>query len=153
LESTILRPDAGRTVVGDLPLERYLALPAGEKPFRIAMVFQGAALLGSLRVGENVGLRLREHHQRRRRTCTSYSSRSSSATWTPLTGADRHAHRSLPHGARGDPTHNLGLASAIADRVAFLDGGCIIGCMPPAELTASTHPLIREFLRAAGLGR
>jgi phospholipid/cholesterol/gamma-HCH transport system ATP-binding protein len=57
------RPDAGRIVVGDLPLERYLALPAGEKPFRIAMVFQGAALLASLTVADNVALRLREHHQ------------------------------------------------------------------------------------------
>ena len=57
------RPDAGRILVGDMPLERYLALPAGEKPFRIAMVFQGAALLASLTVADNVALRLREHHQ------------------------------------------------------------------------------------------
>jgi phospholipid/cholesterol/gamma-HCH transport system ATP-binding protein len=57
------RPDAGRIAVGDLPLERYLALPTGEKPFRIAMVFQGAALLASLTVADNVALRLREHHQ------------------------------------------------------------------------------------------
>ena len=57
------RPDAGHIVVGDMPLERYLALPAGKKPFRIAMVFQGAALLASLTVADNVALRLREHHQ------------------------------------------------------------------------------------------
>jgi phospholipid/cholesterol/gamma-HCH transport system ATP-binding protein len=47
-------------VVGGLELPRYLALSPDEKPFRIAMVFQNAALLGSLTVAENVGLRLRE---------------------------------------------------------------------------------------------
>jgi phospholipid/cholesterol/gamma-HCH transport system ATP-binding protein len=58
------RPDAGRIVVGDLPLERYLALPPDQKPFRIAMVFQNAALLASLTVAENVGLRLSERAER-----------------------------------------------------------------------------------------
>jgi phospholipid/cholesterol/gamma-HCH transport system ATP-binding protein len=55
------RPDAGRIVVGGVPIERYIAMPPEEKPFRIAMVFQNAALLASLTVAENVGLRLREH--------------------------------------------------------------------------------------------
>jgi phospholipid/cholesterol/gamma-HCH transport system ATP-binding protein len=54
------RPDAGRIVVGGVELPRYLAIPPEEKPFRIAMVFQSAALLASLTVGENVSLRLRE---------------------------------------------------------------------------------------------
>jgi len=54
------RPDSGRIVVGGIPLERYLAMPPDEKPFRIAMVFQNAALLASLTVAENVGLRLYE---------------------------------------------------------------------------------------------
>jgi phospholipid/cholesterol/gamma-HCH transport system ATP-binding protein len=57
------KPDAGHIEIGGIPLERYLALPPGAKPFRIAMVFQGAALLASLTVAENVALRLREHHQ------------------------------------------------------------------------------------------
>jgi phospholipid/cholesterol/gamma-HCH transport system ATP-binding protein len=59
------RPDAGRIVVGGLDLQRYLALSPEAKPFRIAMVFQSAALLASLTVAGNVGLRLRE---RRRHT-------------------------------------------------------------------------------------
>ena len=54
------RPDAGRIVVGGIPIERYVAMDPEEKPFRIAMVFQSAALLASLTVAENVGLRLRE---------------------------------------------------------------------------------------------
>jgi phospholipid/cholesterol/gamma-HCH transport system ATP-binding protein len=56
-------PDAGRIVVGGMELARYRALPAEEKPFRIAMVFQNAALLASLTVAENVSLRLREQHR------------------------------------------------------------------------------------------
>jgi phospholipid/cholesterol/gamma-HCH transport system ATP-binding protein len=56
-------PDAGRIVVGGMELARYRALPADEKPFRIAMVFQSAALLASLTVAENVSLRLREQHR------------------------------------------------------------------------------------------
>jgi phospholipid/cholesterol/gamma-HCH transport system ATP-binding protein len=55
------RPDAGRIAIGGLELDRYLATPPEEKPFRVAMVFQNAALLASLSVAENVGLRLREH--------------------------------------------------------------------------------------------
>jgi len=55
------RPDAGRIVVGGIPIERYVAMDPEEKPFRIAMVFQSAALLASLTVAENVSLRLREH--------------------------------------------------------------------------------------------
>src|SRR5262245_6249324 len=54
------RPDAGRITVGGIELGEYLATPPEEKPFRIAMVFQSAALLASLSVAENVGLRLRE---------------------------------------------------------------------------------------------
>ena len=57
------RPDAGRIVVGGLELPRYLALAPEAKPFRIAMVFQSAALLASLTVAENVSLRLRERRQ------------------------------------------------------------------------------------------
>ena len=49
--------------MGDLPLPEYLALPPDEKPFRIAMVFQSAALLASLTVAENVSLRLLEQRR------------------------------------------------------------------------------------------
>ena len=57
-------PDAGRITLGGIELARYRAMPPEEKPFRVAMVFQSAALLASLTVAENVGLRLRERgHQ------------------------------------------------------------------------------------------
>src|SRR5437867_11215053 len=57
------RPDAGRITVGGIELGEYLALPPEEKPFRIAVVFQSSALLASLTVAENVGLRLRERRR------------------------------------------------------------------------------------------
>ena len=52
--------DRGRITVGGLDIARYRALPAADKPFRMAIVFQNAALLGSLTVAENVALRSRE---------------------------------------------------------------------------------------------
>mgnify|MGYP000098598232 CR=1 FL=1 len=54
-------PDAGSIEVGGIALDRWRALRSEDKPFRIAMVFQNAALLASLTVAENVGLRLAEH--------------------------------------------------------------------------------------------
>jgi phospholipid/cholesterol/gamma-HCH transport system ATP-binding protein len=53
-------PDAGRIAVGGIDAATYRATPADRKPFRMAVVFQNAALLGSLSVTENVALRLRE---------------------------------------------------------------------------------------------
>jgi phospholipid/cholesterol/gamma-HCH transport system ATP-binding protein len=53
-------PDRGRVLLGGLDVAAYRALARDEKPFRTAMVFQGAALLGSLTVWENVALRLIE---------------------------------------------------------------------------------------------
>jgi phospholipid/cholesterol/gamma-HCH transport system ATP-binding protein len=193
------RPDAGHIVVGGLPLERYLALPAGEKPFRIAMVFQGAALLGSLTVGENVALRLREHHQgapaeiaatvrrvleqvelgdvesklpseisggMRKRAAIARALAidpelilydEPTADLDPILTEQIGELIARIRTARGSTqvivTHNLGLARAIADRIAVLDGGHIVECTPAAALEASGNPLTREFLRAAGLGR
>jgi len=55
-------PDAGAIRLNGMDLHAYLALPPGEKPFRLSMVFQSAALLNSLTVAENVNLRLQEYH-------------------------------------------------------------------------------------------
>jgi phospholipid/cholesterol/gamma-HCH transport system ATP-binding protein len=54
-------PDDGSIRLNGMELRDYLRLPAGEKPFRLSMVFQGSALLNSLTVAGNVSLRLREH--------------------------------------------------------------------------------------------
>jgi phospholipid/cholesterol/gamma-HCH transport system ATP-binding protein len=192
------RPDAGRIVVGGLELDRYLALPPEEKPFRIAMVFQNAALLASLTVAENVALRLREHRTHRPADIARIVR--NVLEQVELAGAEDKLPAELSGGMRKrvaiaralavdpevilydeptadlDPilteqmgqlirrirdrrgttqiivTHNLPLARAIADRIAVLDQGRIAECSTPAELTASHHPLTREFVRAAAIG-
>ena len=191
------RPDAGRITVGGLELSRYLALPPEEKPFRIAIVFQNAALLASLTVEQNVGLRLRERGRHTAHEIATITRRV--LEQVDLAGTERKWPAELSGGMRKrvaiaralavdpelilydeptadlDPilteqigqliarirttrgktqiivTHNLPLAHAIADRIAVLDGGRIAECVTPAELTASTHSLTREFLRAAAL--
>jgi phospholipid/cholesterol/gamma-HCH transport system ATP-binding protein len=50
-------PDAGEILIGGQPIQA----PETMDRFRMAMVFQSAALLNSLTVGENVGLYLSEH--------------------------------------------------------------------------------------------
>jgi phospholipid/cholesterol/gamma-HCH transport system ATP-binding protein len=50
-------PDSGEILIQDEPLET----PGLREKYRMAMVFQSAALLTSLSVGENVGLYLTEH--------------------------------------------------------------------------------------------
>jgi len=57
-------PDGGEIFLDDPPLREYLAMPPTQKPFRVSMVFQGAALLNSMTVADNVSLRLREYGER-----------------------------------------------------------------------------------------
>jgi len=59
-------PDAGEIRLNGVLLGDYLRLDPRAKPFRISMVFQGAALLNSLSVAENVGLRLHEYRSQPR---------------------------------------------------------------------------------------
>ncbi|WP_448206928.1 amino acid ABC transporter ATP-binding protein [Azospirillum sp. sgz302134] len=45
-------------------------------------------------------------------------------------------------------THEMGFAAHVADRVAFLDGGRIIECGPPAQVFhQSAEPRVRQFLQ------
>jgi phospholipid/cholesterol/gamma-HCH transport system ATP-binding protein len=48
-------------------------------------------------------------------------------------------------------THNLTLARAIGDHIALLHQGKIVDYRPAEALSASDHPLTKEFLRAASL--
>jgi phospholipid/cholesterol/gamma-HCH transport system ATP-binding protein len=191
------RPDGGRITVGGLDLERYQRMPPKEKPFRIAMVFQGAALLASLTVGENVALRLREQDRLPPSEISAITRRV--LELVELSGTEERYPAELSGGmrkrvaiaralavdpelilydeptadldpilteqvgelvrrirdTRGDTqivvTHNLGLARAIADRIAVLDAGRVVECSTPAQLTTSRVPITRQFLRAAGL--
>ena len=192
------RPDAGRIVVGGIDLPRYLAMPPEEKPFRMAMVFQNAALLASLTVAENVGLRLRERGRHSPAEIDEITRHS--LEQVEMAGTERKLPGELSGGMRKrvaiaralaidpelilydeptadlDPilteeigrliqriaerrgatqlivTHNLPLARSIADRIAVLSEGRIAECVTPDELARSSHPLTREFMRAAALG-
>jgi phospholipid/cholesterol/gamma-HCH transport system ATP-binding protein len=192
------RPDAGTIDVGGLPLDRYRALLPDQKPFRIAMVFQNAALLASRTVAENVALRLEEHAVTPRREIRATVERAleqveMSDTEDKLPGELSGGMRKRVAIARAlavdpelilydeptadlDPllteqiggliarirstrgstqivvTHNLALARAIADRIAVLADGRIVELATPDALMASRQPLVREFLRASGLG-
>ena len=61
LVAGLIKPDAGRIVLfgqDEVPLSEYEMLPLRR---RMGVVFQGGALFGSMTVGENVALPLREH--------------------------------------------------------------------------------------------
>ena len=191
------RADAGRITIGGLELAAYLARPPDTKPFRIAMVFQNAALLASLTVGENVGLRLHEHGTHSaaeiaavvRRVLEQVELRGTEALFPAALSGGMRKRVAIARALAIDPelvlydeptadldpilteqigelimrirdtrgatqivvTHNLPLATAVAHRIAVLDHGRIIECLTPAALTGSTHPLTREFLRAAAI--
>jgi phospholipid/cholesterol/gamma-HCH transport system ATP-binding protein len=192
------RQDAGTIEVGGLPLERYRALPSERKPFRIAMVFQNAALLASLTVAENVALRLEEHAVASRseiRTTVAHALEQVEMAGTegklpgelsggmrkrvaiaralavdpelilydeptadldPLLTEQIGALIARIRATRGSTqivvTHNLALARAIADRIAVLADGRVVELSTPDALMARRQPLVREFLRASGLG-
>lgn len=191
-------PDAGTIRLGDLDLATWRALPPERKPFRVAMVFQNAALLASLTVAENVALRLLEQGTLPRARIDAVVRRCLAAV--ELEGVEDRLPGQLSGGMRKrvaiaralavepelilydeptadlDPilteqigaliaavrrrgeatqlvvTHNLPLARMLADRIAVLAEGRIVCCVPPAALAEVPHPLVREFLRAAGVG-
>jgi len=46
-------------------------------------------------------------------------------------------------------THEMGFAAHVADRVAFLDQGRLVACLPPAEIFGRdpSDPRIHSFLQ------
>jgi len=44
-------------------------------------------------------------------------------------------------------THDIPAAFRVADKIAFLDKGSIIADGSPDEITASVHPMVKDFLR------
>jgi phospholipid/cholesterol/gamma-HCH transport system ATP-binding protein len=44
-------------------------------------------------------------------------------------------------------THDIPAAFRIAGKIAFLDSGAIIADGSPAEVAASDHPMVKDFLR------
>jgi phospholipid/cholesterol/gamma-HCH transport system ATP-binding protein len=71
----LMAPDSGEILIEGESAQN----PAVRAKYRMAMVFQSAALLTSLSVGENVGLYLSEHQLKARRKSTPLSR----ARWKP----------------------------------------------------------------------
>ena len=101
-------PDRGRIAVGGMELPRYLELPPEKKPFRMAMVFQNAALLASLTVAENVSLRLRERREHSRRDIAEITRRALEAV--DLAGTEQK----LPSELSGGMRKRVSIARALA---------------------------------------
>jgi phospholipid/cholesterol/gamma-HCH transport system ATP-binding protein len=183
----LLIPDSGRILVDG---EEFVA-GAGNRRFRMAMVFQSSALFNSLSVGENVGLWLKEH-----RICGSAEIARIVAEKLELVGlagteesrpaelsggmkkrvAIARALATDPHlilydepTAGLDPvlteqigsviadlkrlritaivvTHDLHLAAAIADRLGMIHEGRLLETGTPAQIWATTNPVMRAFL-------
>jgi len=136
-------PDAGRITVGGIELARYRATPPEEKPFRVAMVFQNAALLASLTVAENVGLRLRERGHQNAAEIAAITRRV--LEQVELTGTEAK----LPSELSGGMRKRVAIARALA-----IDPELILYDEPTADLdpilTEQIGQLIAGIRRARG---
>jgi phospholipid/cholesterol/gamma-HCH transport system ATP-binding protein len=183
----LLVPDSGRILVDG----EEFRVGAGNRRFRMAMVFQSSALFNSLSVGENVGLWLKEH-----RICGADEIARIVAEklgLVGLAGSERSRPAELSGGMRKrvaiaralaidphlilydeptaglDPvlteqigtviadlktlritaivvTHDLNLAAAVADRLGMIHEGRLIEAGTPAQIWATTNPVVRAFL-------
>jgi phospholipid/cholesterol/gamma-HCH transport system ATP-binding protein len=159
---------------------------------RIGMSFQGGALFGSMSVGENVALPLREHTKLENPTIEIILRLK--LDQVGLSGFENYMPSQLSGGMKKraavaralamdpeilffdepsaglDPiiaagvdelildlkrafhmtiivvTHELASAFLIADRMVLIDKGNVVAIGPTAEIRASTHPRVRQFL-------
>jgi phospholipid/cholesterol/gamma-HCH transport system ATP-binding protein len=136
------QPDTGRITVGGIELPRYLAMPPEEKPFRIAMVFQSAALLASLTVAENVGLRLRERGRHSAAQVAEITARV--LEQVDLAGAEQK----LPSQLSGGMRKRVAIARALA-----VEPELILYDEPTADLDPILTEQIGELIRRIRTGR
>jgi phospholipid/cholesterol/gamma-HCH transport system ATP-binding protein len=198
-KSTLLRTLVGleKPSSGEIWLKgkNIAAIPAAEMDEirkRIGMSFQGGALFGSMSVGENVALPLREHTKLEDPTIEIILRLK--LDQVGLSGFENYMPSQLSGGMKKraavaralamdpeilffdepsaglDPiiaagvdelildlkrafhmtiivvTHELASAFLIADRMVLIDKGNVVAIGPTAEIRASTHPRVRQFL-------
>ena len=132
-------PDAGSIRFNGIDLSAYQEMRAAAKPFRLAMVFQGAALLNSLTVAENVALRLLEHGKSRREVVDVV------ATCLEQVGL-KHTEDKLPADLSGGMRKRVAIARALA-----AEPQLVLHDEPTADLDPILTGQIAELI--ANIGR
>lgn len=186
------RPSGGEILVKGKDLARAKLAEIEEVRKKMGMSFQGGALFGSMTVGENVALPLREHTELEDSTIQIMVRLK--LELVGLAGFEQYVPSQLSGGMKKraavaramamdpeilffdepsaglDPiiaagidnlilklrkafditivvvTHELASAFLIADRMVLIDKGNIVAIGTPAELQASHHPRVKQFL-------
>ena len=186
------RPSAGEIWLKGKNIAAVSTAEMDEIRKKIGMSFQGGALFGSMSVGENVALPLREHTKLENPTIEIILRLK--LDQVGLSGFENYMPSQLSGGMKKraavaralamdpeilffdepsaglDPiiaagvdelildlkrafhmtiivvTHELASAFLIADRMVLIDKGNVVAIGPTAEIRASTHPRVRQFL-------
>src|SRR5712664_3749263 len=140
-KSTLLRtlvgletPTSGEIWLKGKNIAAISAAEMDEIRKKVGMSFQGGALFGSMSVGENVALPLREH--------TKLEDSIIAAGVDKLILELKKAF----HMTIVVVTHELASAFLIADRMVLIDKGNVVAIGTTAEMRSSTHPRVRQFL-------
>ena len=141
----LVTPEKGAILVGGAPAAKgsrdaFLA--------RFGMLFQGGALFDSLPVWQNVAFRLLRGAQKRPRD----EARAVAVEKLRRVGLKPEVADLYPAELSGGMQKRVGLARAIADRVAMLHGGVIQWTGPVADLDTTPDPYVQQFIHGRAEG-
>src|SRR6266571_1450464 len=151
-KSTLLRalvglekPRGGKIWIKGLNIAETREAEMDELRKRMGISFQGGALFGSMTVGENVALPLREHTDLEESTIQIVVRMK-----LEQVGLAKFEDY-MPSQLSGEMTivvvtHELASAFLIADRMILIDKGNLVALGTKEELRSSTHPRVRQFL-------
>src|SRR6266850_244581 len=148
-KSTLLRalvglekPTAGEIWIKGRDLAKISAAEMDEIRRKIGMSFQGGALFGSMTVGENVALPLREHTTLEDSTIEIILRLK--LQQVGLEGFEYYTPAQLSGGMKKRAA--VARAFLIADRMLLIDKGNIVALGTTEEMRSSTQPRVRQFL-------